>query len=111
METEVKNAVIKSATISNEDGFLNCCLDLDYGTLGQCFSGYVLYLPKSYRSHELKSVAGHHIHRCMEIAGVSRFHELKGRTIRVCIVDGLIEAIGHIINDDWYCPRIDFKNI
>lgn len=108
-DVEIKNAVIDSAIISNDDrGFLDCWLMLDYGGSGQGFGGYVLYLPKSFSKHEVKSFAGHHIHRCMEVAGVGKFHELKGKTIRVRVVDGRIEAIGHIVKDDWYCPKEDF---
>lgn len=107
--TEIKNAVIDSAIISNDDrGFLDCWLYLDYGGSSQGFGGFALYLPKSFKNHEVKSVAGHHIHRCMEVAGVGKFHELKGKTVRVRVVDGTIEAIGHIVKDDWYSPKTDF---
>lgn len=108
-QVEIKNAIIDSAIISNDDrGFLDCWLMLDYGGSGQGFGGWVLYMPKSFKHHEIKSFAGHHIHRCMEVAGVGKFHELKGKTIRAKVVDGKIEAIGHIVNDDWYSPKVDF---
>lgn len=109
-QVEIKNAIIDSAIISNDDrGFLDCWLMLDYGGSGQGFGGWVLYMPtNAWRTPEVKSFAGHHIHRCMEVAGVGKFHELKGKTIRAKVVDGKIEAIGHIVNDDWYSPKVDF---
>ncbi len=107
---EIKNAVIESATISSGDrGFLDCWLQLDYGGMGQGFGGYALYLPKSFDHHRLESVAGHHIFRIMEVAGVDSWDKLKGKTIRVKGGWGRIVAIGHIIKDDWFCPDEDYK--
>lgn len=108
--TEIKNAVIKSASITNGDlGCLSAWLQLDYGGSGQEFGGYALYLPKSFTHHELKGVAGHFIWRVMEIAGVSRWDQLSGKTIRVKATHGGVQAIGHIVKDDWFCPSVDFK--
>ncbi len=106
---EIKNAVIESATLSFEDrGFLDCSLTLDYGGSGQGFGGYALYLPKSWKHHDLKSLAGHFIFRVMEVAGVVNWDQLKGRTIRVKAEHSKIHAIGHIVKDDWFCPAEDF---
>lgn len=105
------NAVIKSVELNDGDrGLLTAWLHLEYGSGGQGFGGYVLYLPKSYDHHELKSFAGHFIFRCMEIAGVSSWEKMAGKTIRVRKADefGLIEAIGHIVKDDWFSPEVEF---
>ena len=111
MITKIQNAVIEKASITCEDGVLDCWLTLDYGDCGhQGFGGYALYLPKSHSYHEVKSVAGHHIYRCLEIAGVSRWSDVVGKTIRVKIVDGLIDSIGHIVKSDWYSPKIEFND-
>lgn len=108
---EVKNAVIKSATIDMGDrGLLQSWIHLDYGGSGQGFGGYALYLPKSYSHHELKSVAGHWLFRCMEIAGVEKWEQMVGRTIRVRANHNGVEAIGHIVKDDWFCPKEDFAH-
>ena len=106
---EIKNAVIKKATITNDDhGCLTIWLQLDYGRILQGFGGYVVYLPKSFENHEMKSDAGHFIWRIMEIAGVSEWGDLIGKTIRAKAEHTCIYAIGHIIKDDWFSPSEDF---
>lgn len=108
--SEIKNAVIKSASLGFGDrGFLDAWLDLDYGGMCQGFGGYTLYLPKSWTHHSLNSPAGHFIFRVMEIAGVERWDKLAGKTIRVKATHGGVEAIGHIVKDDWFCPATDLK--
>jgi len=110
MDNEIKNAIIKSATITAEDhGLLSAWLHLDFGGSGQGFGGFALYLPKSFTHHEMKSVAGHFIFRCMEIAGVGKWEDMPGKTIRVRGNFSGISEIGHIVNDDWFNPSKDFE--
>ena len=109
---EIKNAIIESASITaNDQGFLSAWLMLDYGGSAQSFGGYALYLPKSFAHHELKGVAGHFIYRVMEIAGISEWKNLSGKTIRVRGSHNGITAIGHIVKDDWFCPSDDFSDV
>lgn len=109
MTASVKNAVITGATITNDDhGLLSAWLHLDYGGSAQVFGGYVLYLPQSFRHHGVLSHAGHFIWRVMEVAGVSEWSQLKGKTIRVRATHSKVEAIGHIVKEDWFCPSVDF---
>jgi hypothetical protein len=111
-ELETRNAIIESATITNDDhGCLSAWLSLKYDGSSQGFGGFILYLPKSCAHHNLLSHAGHFIWRVMEIAEVNEWGELKGKTIRVRRCHTSIESIGHIIKDDWFCPRKDFKDV
>jgi hypothetical protein len=114
----IKNAVIDSATITNDDhGLLTAWLHLNYGNSGcQGFGGSALYLPKGFKHHDIThQYAGHWIWRIMEIAEVSEWSKLKGKSIRVELdkdgLGGIIQAIGHIVKDDWFNPSVDFKNI
>jgi len=113
----IKNAVIESAIIDTGDrGLLTAWLMLDYGGSGQGFGGFCLYLPKSFKHFTEKGdFAGHFIYRCMEIAGVTSWDKIKGKTIRVKMdndgLGGKIVAIGHIVKDDWFNPGEDFEKM
>lgn len=113
----VKNAIIKSARFDNERG-LSAWLDLDYGGSGQGFGGFMLYVPSSWgRPGELPkepqlNYCGHWIYRCLEIAEVSDWSKLAGRTIRVRGEEwGPKSAIGHIVKDDWFDPKVEFERM
>lgn len=109
---EIKNAIIKRAEITSADhGLLTAWIELDYGGCGQAFGGYGLYLPKSFKHHELKSVAGHFLWRCMEVAEVEKFSQLVGKTVRVKCEHSKVHAIGHIVKEDWFSPADDFKTL
>ena len=111
MKTEIKNAVIKNAKITNDDhGLLTIWLTLDYGGSSQGFGGYALYLPKDFTHHKKEApYCGHFIWRVLEIAGVTEWNKLEGKTIRVKCEHSKVHAIGHIVKDDWFNPSIDFK--
>lgn len=111
----IVNAIIERATITNgERGILESWLFVDYGGSGQGFGGFALYLPKSFKHATIAGdFAGHWIYRVLAVAGTDDWAKLPGRTIRVRKPDefGRIEAIGHIIRDDWFDPAADFARM
>lgn len=112
MNIETKNAIITGAEIMNDDhGVLSAWIYLDYGEIAQGFGGYSLYLPKSFTHHNPKgpNYAGHFIWRVMEVAGVEKWSQLKGKTIRVQCEHSKVHAIGHIVKEDWFNPSRDFE--
>jgi len=112
MSIETKNAIIESTSLSTSDhGVLIGYLHLDYGGSGQGFGGITLYLPKSFTHYNILSPAGHWIYRVMEIAGVEKWGDLPGKTVRVKAENFKVHAIGHIVKDDWFNPVEDFANI
>lgn len=110
-QVEIKNAVIESARFDTERG-LSAWLMLDYGGSGQGFGGYMLYLPKDWKYHGGQpNFCGHFIYRCLQIADVDDWSKLRGRTIRVKATFGGVQAIGHIVKDDWFDPKAEFAQL
>lgn len=102
---ELRNATIKSASISTEDH--NCLmvwLTLDYGDSQQGFGGYALYAPK------IKDKTGQYLWRLMQIAGVSRWENIVGKPVRVRATNSGIEAIGHFLREDWFEPAKELED-
>ena len=110
---EIKNAIIESATITNDDhGLLTSWLTLDYGGSGQGFGGFALYLPDLFKNHRKQdSYCGHFIWKVMEIADVNEWGKLKGKPIRVKSEHSKVYGIGHFIKDNWFYPEKDFEKI
>src|SRR4051812_48798582 len=107
-EFDTKNAIIKSVNISSTDyETLSAWLHLDYGGTEQGFGGYMLYAPNI--KQKQKNVAGHFIWRTLEVVGVIEWSALAGKTIRVKANHSGVYAIGHIVNDTWFCPSEEFK--
>lgn len=103
------NAVITSATLRQERGFiLDSWVTVDYGGSAQGFGGFALYISKEGSHHNVQSPAGHWFWRVMEIAGVEDWARVVGKAIRCRIEGGRIVAIGHIIKDDWFDPAAEF---
>lgn len=108
---EEKNAIITDASLSSADhGCLSGWVTLDYGGSGQGFGGYALYVPKGWTHHNPSgpNYAGHFIWRVMEVAGVTKWSDLKGKTVRVRCEHSKVHALGHIVKDDWFYPSVDF---
>lgn len=106
---EIKNALISSAKFDTERG-LSCWIMLDYGDCSvQRFGGYMIYIPKKWAGHTKQwNYAGHFIYRVLQIAGVDDWNKLVGKSVKAKVDNGLVVALGHIIKDDWFEPRVDF---
>lgn len=115
-EPVIVNAVIRSTSITIADhGVLSVWLDLDYGGSGQGFGGYVLgglRDTNAGRHKEQKNLAAEFIVAVLLAAGVEKWDQLPGKTIRVRKTDswGDILAIGHIVKDNlWFSPKDTFE--
>jgi hypothetical protein len=106
---EIKNAVIKSAILTTADyGQLTGSLTLEYG--GGSFQGFGTYTLYNPHYPEDKNFGGFFIFRCLETVGVSEWSRLVGEPVRARIGDDrLIKAIGHFIEDKWFCPEQEYE--
>lgn len=110
MSEIVQNGIITGTRLGfGENGFLDCWLQIEFDGTGQSFGGWALYLPKSWQHHTVESVGGHYLYRVMEIAGVTEWKDVVGRSIRTRGTHSKISAIGHIVKNDWFCPEDDFS--
>jgi len=117
----IENAKIESTILGYEDhGILTCYLMLDYGGTQQGFGGYGLDGPppedkKGHRSGERTPhiVAGFWIQKILNIVGVEKWEDLKGKYIRVAKEDdnwnAAISGIGNILQDKWFYPKKDLQ--
>lgn len=111
------NARITGTSLGVEDhGILSSWLNLDFDGSGQGFGGYCfdepVWGPGGRAAHDFKGRRGcafgmEYIRRLMEVVGVEKWEDLKGKYVRVRKADrwGAIEAIGNIIKDDWFDPK------
>lgn len=101
---QVRNAVIEGTQLGFEDhGILTANLQLSYGGSGQSFGGYGFGCTTS----ELETQDGFgasFIATVLDMAGVDSWEKLKGRHIRVIQEHTKVWAIGHILENKWFCP-------
>lgn len=108
---QIRNAVIESVRFDTERG-LSAWVTLNYGGSGQGFGGYLLYAPKGWKAHNHGGdFTGHFIYRVLEIAGVDDWSKLVGRTVRVKSDHSAVQAIGHIVKDEWFDPSEEFREM
>lgn len=112
-EVKQQNAIITGATLTTEDhGVLSIWISMDLEFGCQSFGGHVLFLPKEFKhAPKQANFAGLWIFRVMQVAGVSEWSKLTGKTVRVRGTWDGITAIGHITKDDWFCPKDEFAAI
>ena len=104
MAVEIRNAKITSTSLTIEDhGLLSAWLYLDYGGSGQGFGGYRLDRRPEHPS--ANDFGAFFIRRTMEAIGVERWEKLPGTPCRVKQDHCGVYAIGHFIEDKWFCTK------
>lgn len=103
---EIENAKIISADLSMEEcGVLTLSLVLEGAGWGCAYGGYVLghgYLGAEEFKGSAKGMES--IMRIMDVVGVEKFIDLKGKIVRVAARGwgGSIKIIGNVISDKWF---------
>lgn len=96
MATTTKNARITKVFVGFDDhGIPTCMLSLDYGGTGQGFGGYDL----RFVGHQM------FLFELMKTLEVNDLSQLKNLVVRVILIAGSINAIGHILKDQWFDPN------
>jgi hypothetical protein len=93
----IQNAKIESTMLGYEGhGIITAFITLDYGGAGQVFGGY-----------RLESTMYEWVKQVIDIVGVTRWEDLKGKYIRVESDNGKITRIGHLMEDKWFSGVVD----
>lgn len=111
---EIENAKITSANLSMADhGVITLSLILEGAGWGCVYGGYVLgkgYLGADEFEGSAKGMES--IMRIMDVVGVEKFNDLKGKIIRVAIKGwgDSVKIIGNVISDKWFDIESFFKD-
>lgn len=103
---DIKNALITNADLSMADhGCLTLAVTLDGGNWGVVYGGYCLghgYLGAD--SFDGSAAGLESIMRIMDVVGVARFQDLKGKYVRVATKKwgDPVKIIGNILKDKWF---------
>ena len=107
---EIKNAIIKSATIiKDSQGFLKARIFFTTDDCEYQYENNNLYLRRKSAIGNQISFAGHFIWQIMECAGVTKWEYLKGRAVRIKTDDLVVHGIGHIVNESWFNPQDEWS--
>lgn len=111
----IGNSLIESADLSMENyGCLDMTLCLS-GQVNVCFGGYALgkgYLNAPDDFWEGSSAGLEYIMRIMDVVGVERFQDLKGKYVRVAHkgLASSVKIIGNITKEKWFDAESFFKD-
>lgn len=103
---KIENALITNADLSMADhGCLTLAITLDGGGWGVVYGGYCLghgYLGADDFDGSASGLES--IMRIMDVVGVERFQDLKGKYVRVATKGwgGSVKIIGNILKDKWF---------
>jgi hypothetical protein len=111
----IGNSLIESADLNMEN---HGCLDMTLSLSGQvnvCFGGYVLgigYLGANDDFWEGSAAGLEYIMRVMDVVGVERFQDLKGKYVRVAHkgLGSSVKIIGNITREKWFDAESFFKD-
>ena len=102
---EVRNAVITSTMLGIDHGIMSFYLYLDYGGSGQRAGGWSLDTPVKIGNTFLRRVGTAEglslIMKILDVVGVGKWEDLKGKHIRVKQDHTAVHAIGNIIKNEW----------
>jgi len=104
---KIRNAVIVDTFLGIEDhGIMTCWITLDYGGGSrQGFGGFILDTFDKLQDRRVGTSFGmSFIMRILEMVGVTRWEDLKGKHVRAKVTYEKIHAIGHIVEDKWFEP-------
>ena len=110
----IENAKITAVDLSMEDhGCLTLKLVLEGGGWGCVYGGYALghgYLDAD--DFEGSAAGMESIMRIMDVVGVEKFNDMRGKYIRVCMknLSEQIKIIGNIIKEKWFDAESFYKN-
>jgi len=102
------NAKIDKTMLGREDhGILTAFLYLDYGGFQQGFGGYTLdQYDKETKCRIGTAFGTEFIAQILKVLEVSSWEQLPGTHCRARIENNLIRAIGHILKDQWFDPKV-----
>ena len=109
----VENAKITSVDLSMADhGVLTLEIVLEGAAWGCVYGGYVLghgYLGA--KEFSGSGIGLESIMRIMDVVGVERFNDMKGKYVRVAVegISSPIKIIGNVINNKWFDIDLFFK--
>ena len=110
----IENALITSVDLSMADHGVLCLeMGLDGGGWGCVFGGHVIgkgYLGAKKFEGSPKGIE--YIMEIMNVVGVERFNDMKGKYIRVATegCGSTVKIIGNIIEDKWFDVTIFFQD-
>lgn len=109
-DAEVKNAKIRGTMLGIEDhGIMTAFIELDYGGAGQGFGGYGFDNPHKTKEEPYgrrgTAFGCEFIRRVLDVVGVEKWEDLKGKHVRVVATWDKVKRIGHIIEEKWFDPE------
>lgn len=106
---EIKNAKIQSTDLGPvSHGCMQFWINLDYGSSGQGFGGFIL---DNYDESKDKRVGTAYglmaIMEVLRVVGVDKWEDLVGKSVRAEANMNNVKRLGHFLKDEW----LDLKEL